>query len=190
MALPARIFPVMDAGLETRGSEADTLRRARRGDAAAFERLYREHAPAIYTLAIRLTGNQTAAEDIVQDTFLRMFGFLSGLRDDAPLRPWLKRVASNLAIDRIRREHRYGSDESLWMLESTDASRDDAADADALLRRLPPQARTLMWLHEVEGWSHAELAKRFKRSESWSKSILSRALARLREDMDTGTDDA
>ncbi len=185
-----RIVSMMDAGLETSGSEADTLRRARRGDPVAFERLYRDHAPAIYTLAVRLTGNHSAAEDIVQDTFLRMFGFLSGLREDAPLRPWLKRVASNLAIDRLRREHRYGDDEPLQVLESPDASQSDSADADALLRRLPPLARTLVWLHEVEGWSHPELAKRFKRSESWSKSILSRALARLREDVDTGTDDA
>lgn len=180
----------MDAGLDVSNPHTDLLRRARRGDAAAFERIYRDHAPAIYTLALRLTGNHAAAEDIVQDTFLRMFGFLSGLRDDAPLRPWLKRVATNLAIDRLRREHRHADDEHLWHLPAADAAQSDVVEADALLRRLPPLARTLVWLHEVEGWSHGQLAKRFRRSESWSKSILSRALARLRDDVDAGADDA
>lgn len=180
----------MDAGLDVSIPQVELLRRARRGDAAAFEQIYRDHAPAIFTLALRLTGNRAAAEDIVQDTFLRMFGFLSGLRDDAPLRPWLKRVATNLTIDRLRREHRNVDDEPLWHLESPDAAQADVVEADALLRRLPPLARTLVWLHEVEGWSHPQLAKRFRRSESWSKSILSRALARLRDEVDAGADDA
>lgn len=178
----------LDNGAAT--SQADLLKRARRGDADAFERLYREHAPAVFTLATRLTGDRAAAEDIVQDTFLRMFGFLSGLRADTPLRPWLKRVAANLAIDRLRRESRYGDDARLWTMESADSAQSEAVEADALLRRLPPLARTLLWLHEVEGWSHTELARRFGRSESWSKSILSRALARLRDDVDPGANDA
>jgi RNA polymerase sigma factor (sigma-70 family) len=171
-------------------SQPDLLKRARRGDAGAFEQLYRLHAPAVFTLALRLTGDRAAAEDIAQDTFLRMLGFLSGLRTDAPLRPWLKRVAANLAIDRLRRERRYGGDEPLWQLESTEAAQADAAEADALLRRLPAVARTLLWLHEIEGWSHAELAARFGRSESWSKSVLSRSLARLREHVDPGDEHA
>ena len=165
-------------------SEAERLRRARRGDDAAFEAIYRDHARAIHALALRLTGNSAAAEDIVQETFLRMFGFLSGLRDDTPLRPWLKRVAANLAIDRLRREHRLADDHAL--AEAVDAAAPPAtlAEADALLRRLPPLVRTLVWLHEMEGWSHEELAQRFNRSPSWSKSILSRALARLRAGLD------
>lgn len=179
----------MDAGFDATTPQADLLRRARRGDPSALEQLYRDHAPALFTLGLRLTGDHAAAEDIVQDTFLRMLGFLSGLRADAPLRPWLKRVASNLAIDRLRREHRYTDDERLWDLEATDASQADAVDAEALMRRLPPVARTLVWLHEVEGWSHPELAKRFGRSESWSKSILSRSLNRLRDDIAPGDHD-
>ncbi|TDK27432.1 sigma-70 family RNA polymerase sigma factor [Luteimonas aestuarii] len=171
-------------------SQPHLLKLARQGNAGAFEQLYRLHAPAVFTLALRLTGNRAAAEDIVQDTFLRMFGFLTGLRTDTPLRPWLKRVAANLAIDRLRRERRYGDDERLGSMESAGTVHADSVEAEALLRRLSPLARTLLWLHEIEGWSHTELARRFGRSESWSKSILSRALARLREDMDPGDDDA
>ena len=166
-------------------SEAARLRRARRGDQAAFEALYHEHARAVHALAFRLTGNTAEAEDIVQETFLRMFGFLSGLRDDTPLRPWLKRVAANLAIDRLRRQHRSGTEAELALLaDDSHASAADAVDAEALLRRLPPPARTVVWLHEMEGWSHEDLGRRFGRTASWSKSLLSRALTRLRQDLE------
>ena len=162
-------------------TEAQLLRRARRGDQAAFESLYRDHARAVHALALRLVGNAAEAEDIVQETFLRMFGFLSGLREDTPLRPWLKRVAANQAIDRLRRHHRLETDADLaTLVDETRASPADAVDADALLRRLPPLARTVVWLHEMEGWSHEDLARRFGRTPSWSKSLLSRSLARLR----------
>lgn len=170
-------------------AEAERLRRARRGDAAAFEALYHDHARAVHALAFRLTGNAAEAEDIVQETFLRMFGFLSGLREDTPLRPWLKRVAANLAIDRLRRQQRPGTDMELAALvDPACASPADAADADTLLRRLPPLARTVVWLHEMEGWSHEDLGRRFGRTASWSKSLMSRALARLRQDLDSDGD--
>ncbi|MCH2090127.1 MAG: RNA polymerase sigma factor [Pseudoxanthomonas sp.] len=166
-------------------AEAERLRRARRGDGAAFEALYYDHARALHALAFRLTGNAAEAEDIVQETFLRMFGFLSGLRENTPLRPWLKRVAANLAIDRLRRQQHPGTDMALAALADTaSASPADAADADTLLRRLPPLARTVVWLHEMEGWSHEDLGRRFGRTASWSKSLMSRSLARLRQDLD------
>ena len=115
-------------------AEAERLRRARRGDGAAFEALYHDHARAVHALAFRLTGNAAEAEDIVQETFLRMFGFLSGLRENTPLRPWLKRVAANLAIDRLRRQQHPGTDMALAALADTaSASPADAADADTLL---------------------------------------------------------
>lgn len=170
----------MDDAAQDPVDETALLRRARRGDEAAFEALYRRHARAVHALAIRLTGDAAAAEDIVQDTFLRMFGFLSGLREDTPLRPWLKRVAANLAIDRLRRKRELADDDAvLRALDETPAPA-TLAEAEGLLRRLPPLARTLVWLHEMEGWSHEDLARRFGRSPSWSKSILSRSLARLR----------
>ncbi len=165
-------------------TEAQRLRRARRGDAAAFESLYRDHAQAVHALALRLTGNAAEAEDIVQETFLRMFGYLSGLRDDTPLRPWLKRVAANQAIDRLRRRQRHAFDDDLSSIaDASITSPATAAEASHLLQRLSPMARTVVWLHEMEGWSHEELAQRFKRSPSWSKSLLARALARLRDDL-------
>ncbi|MET0582343.1 MAG: sigma-70 family RNA polymerase sigma factor [Pseudoxanthomonas sp.] len=171
--------------------EAALVRKARWGDQEAFAQLYRMHAKAIHSLAYRLTGNAATAEDITQDTFLKMLGFLSGLRGDVPLRPWLKRVAANAAIDRLRREQRSvaHTDHEEWPDDHA-ADPSESMEVAALLQRLPPLVRTVVWLHEMEGWSHPELAERFGRSPSWSKSIVSRALMRLRENLETGiTDD-
>ncbi|TDK32609.1 RNA polymerase sigma factor [Luteimonas terrae] len=168
--------------------EAALVRRARWGDQRAFETLYDRHAGAIHALAYRLTGDRGAAEDITQDTFLRMVQFIGGLRGDRPLRPWLKRVAANAAIDRLRRERLVsGSIEADALVDGAPAM-DTGLDASTLLRRLPADIRTLVWLHTVEGWTHAELAQRFGRSESWSKSIVSRALQQLRAHPDTRSD--
>lgn len=179
----------MHSAPEANPEEAALVRKARWGDHEAFAQLYRNHAKAIHALAYRLTGNAAAAEDITQDTFLKMLGFLSGLRDDAPLRPWLKRVAANAAIDRLRREQRFvaEADHDAWPDDSTDPT--ENMEILGMLQRLPPLARTVVWLHEMEGWSHPELGKRFGRSQSWSKSIVSRALAKLRGDLETGVGD-
>lgn len=162
--------------------ERTLLKRARLGNRQAFEQLYGRHAQAVHALAYRLTGDRAAAEDIAQDTFLRMLKFLGGLRTDQPLRPWLKRVAANAAIDHLRRNRRLQrlEDEADW----PDASPavESAAELDGVLRRLSPLVRTVVWLHLMEGWSHRELADRFGRSESWSKSLLSRALRTLQSE--------
>ena len=163
--------------------ESALVRKARRGDASAFATLYHRHASAVHTLAYRVTGNTATAEDITQDTFLRMVQFLSGLRDGEPLRPWLKRVAANAAIDHLRRTGRLVQDDAIETRIHATGHPSDLAEADGLLRRLGAAERTVVWLHEMEGWSHQELATRFKRSESWSKSILARALSRLRNEI-------
>lgn len=165
--------------------EREWIRRARRGDREALSRLYAAHARAVYGLAFRLTGEHAAAEDIAQDTFMRLVSYVGGIRDDVPLRPWLKKVAANLAIDRLRRERIRDAD-AVTVDELAAPACEPATDAEAsgLLRRLTPVARTLVWLHAMEGWSHPELARHFGRSESWSKSIVSRALSQLRRELE------
>lgn len=164
--------------------EAELVRLARRGQETAFAELYRRHARAVHALAFRLTGNAAAAEDITQDCFLKLLQFLGGLRSGAPLRPWLKRVAANAAIDRIRRERRYADAEDETEPAAPDAGPSLHAEALGALRRLSPAVRTLVWLHTMEGWSHRELGRRFGRSESWSKSAIARALGQLRGEIE------
>ena len=178
---PALLAALHVASPASADDEAALLRRARGGDQDAFCRLYGLHARSVHALAWRLTGDRALAEDIVQDTFLRMLGHLRGLQAGRPVRPWLRQVAARLAIDRLRRRWREQPESATDQPASTSVAPDAWGEAMGLLARLSPQARALVWLHQMEGWTHDELGRRFGRSESWSKSIVSRALAQLRE---------
>lgn len=168
------------------GQELDrvTLERARRGDMAAFAAIYDRFGGACYTLALRVLGEPAAAEDIVQEVFLKIIGSLRGFRGDAPFGAWLKRLTANATIDAVRGRQRFRDDDPDTLFESMPSLAMDAqerTDTWALLMGLPERARAIVVLHEVEGYTHRELADLFGQSESYSKSILARALKRLNE---------
>ncbi len=165
--------------------DAVTLARARRGDGTAHAALYRIFSRPCYTLAMRVLGSSAAAEDIVQDVFLKMMDAIRHYRGDAPFGAWLKRMTVNAAIDQLRSQRHLDKDdpERLFANVSDTAGllASDAHDVMALLQRLPPRARLILVLHELEGYTHKELAELFGQTESYSKSILSRSLKRLQE---------
>ena len=174
------------------GQELDriTLERARRGDMAAYAAIYERFGGACYNLALRVLGEKAAAEDIVQEVFLKMFATLRGFRGDAPFGAWLKRMTANATIDVLRARQRFRDDDADTLFESMPTPELDAQDRSdtwALLVRLPARARAVVILHEVEGYTHKELAQVFGQSESYSKSILARALKRLNEDATGGS---
>ena len=167
-----------------------TLERARRGEMAAFAAIYQRFSGACYTLALRVLGEPSAAEDVVQDVFLKMFATVRGFRGDAPFGAWLKRLTANATIDVLRSRQRFRDDDVDALFEATPtaaADAEDGVDAWALLQRLPARARAVVVLHEVEGYTHRELADLFGQSESYSKSILARALKRLGDEADVGS---
>jgi RNA polymerase sigma factor (sigma-70 family) len=164
--------------------ERATLERARRGDMAAFAAIYQRFGSACYNLALRVLGERAAAEDIVQEVFLKMFDSLGGFRGDAPFGAWLKRLTANATIDVLRRQQRFGDEDAETLFEThpaVDADLENRVDAWSLLMRLPARARAVVVLHELEGYTHKEISELFGHSESYSKSILSRALQRLGE---------
>jgi RNA polymerase sigma-70 factor (ECF subfamily) len=168
----------------TASAEIDShyLARARQGDHAAFASLYLRHASAVYTLCVRLVRDHHHAEDLTQETFLKALGAASEFRAGAPLAPWLKRIAANLSIDWRRTRRIDPPGESLDDDGASDTTPGTSIDLAALLKRLPMHVRTVLWLALVEGWTHRELAERFGRSESWSKTVLARATARLQKE--------
>jgi len=158
------------------------LQRARRRDAAAQEAIYRLYSRACYNLALRILGNPAAAEDIVQDVFVRMLDALPGFRGDAPFGAWLKRMTTNATIDVARRNRRLDMESAEVHLERAAVEQpgpDVGVDAWSLLMRLSVRERAVVVLHELEGYTHKELASLFGQSESYSKSVLARALKRL-----------
>ena len=162
--------------------DQDVLRRARRGDGLAFETIYRSFGRACYNLALRMLGDPVAAEDLVQDVFLRMMATISKFRGDAPFGAWLKRMTINATVDVIRRNRRSRAEDAADFFDSwvgTEISAEVRVDAWTLLMRLDPRERAVVVLHEMEGYTHKELAELFGQSESYSKSILARSLRRL-----------
>jgi RNA polymerase sigma factor (sigma-70 family) len=165
--------------------DAMTLARAQAGDMQAFATLYSSFGKPCFNLALRILGNRAQAEDLVQEVFLKMFGAIRSYRGDAPFGSWLKRMAVNATIDQLRGQ-RHDADvdaEAIFAQQPALDSAGPAATLDAwsLLQRLPARARAVLVLHEFEGYTHTELAELFGQSESYSKSILARALKRLNE---------
>jgi RNA polymerase sigma-70 factor (ECF subfamily) len=164
--------------------DPSTLRRAQRGDRDAFESIYRQYRRASYTLALRVLGEAAAAEDVVQDVFVRLFDAIKRFRGDAPFGAWLRRMVANATVDELRRRRWLDDSVAPETFAASPAAMglpEQQAEAWALLQRVPPVARAVLVLHEVEGYTHKEMAQMFGQSESYSKSILARALHRLSE---------
>jgi RNA polymerase sigma factor (sigma-70 family) len=165
------------------------LREACAGGEFAQRALYAALAPATLTLIRRLVGQRALSEDIFQDTMMTFYECLPQFRGEAPLGAWLRRIAVRRCLMYLR---------SPWQrarlcLEPVDfgVAAEVAAlitpgydgeliDLERALASLAPTARAVVWMYEVEGYSHEEIAREFGRSVSFSKSQLSRAHRRLR----------
>jgi|SRR5436190_1479449 len=155
----------------TQLADEDLMPLVRRGDAAAFEVVYERHATAAFSLAYRMTGTRSAAEDVVQESFLSMWR--SGARYDrarGSVRTWVLGIVHNRAIDALRRsmvhDRRRASDEGLEeRFEARDrtdieaARREEAEEVRDALRTLPPDQSRVIELAFFGGFTHTEIAR-------------------------------
>lgn len=153
--------------------------RAKAGESEALAGLYQRHARTLYTLALRMTAHPATAEDMVQEAFLRAARALPGFRGDAPVAAWLKRLVANAVIDHMRKQRPQVAAEVIDTMAAVAIEPGTSLDAVGLLRRLAPDARSVVLLHEIEGYSHPEIAAMFGKTASWSKTLLARSIARL-----------
>jgi RNA polymerase sigma-70 factor, ECF subfamily len=155
------------------------------GDAAAFERVYRDHCARVHGLARRMAGPE-AADELTQDIFVRAWQKLGTFRGDASFSTWLHRLAVNVIIERFRtlgtQRDRFLADgeETLERLSSPRPSGDFRMDFDTALARLPKAARNVFLLHDVEGYKHHEIGGLLGISAGTSKSQLHRARVLMR----------
>lgn len=180
--------PAADAG---DGDHALALAAAG-GDARAFEGLYRRHSARVHGVVLRLAGwNRARAEDLVQEAFLRAWQALPGWRGEAAFGTWLHRLAVNVALMDLRarrvRPALDGDDEAaLDVLPAPGRDGDGcgpsvALDLERAVAALPPRARAVLVLHDIEGWTHGEIAAALDMAAGSSKSQLHRARGLLRE---------
>ncbi|MFT4255456.1 MAG: sigma-70 family RNA polymerase sigma factor [Pseudoxanthomonas sp.] len=168
---------------------AALLARARAGQAEAFEQLYRRFERPVFTLALRLCGDRDEAQDVLQETMLKLFRQIGSFRGDggSPFWGWLRQIAVNEALMKLRRgrsqapeieadgESRFGED-----LAPLPPAAADAALLQRALRQLPANTRSVLWLYHAEGYTHDEIAALMQRTPSFSKSQLARGTRRLR----------
>jgi RNA polymerase sigma-70 factor (ECF subfamily) len=176
--------------------EADAIRLAQAGDAAAFEFLYRLHSRRVYALCLRMVNNPADAEDLTQEAFLQLFRKISSFRGESAFSTWLHRMTVNVVLMRLRKKTLpvASLDETTEPDEETGGPRKDIGAPDLRLsgavdrvnlersvEKLPPGYRTVFMLHDVQGYEHNEIADIMGCSVGNSKSQLHKARTRLRE---------
>ena len=170
------------------------VKRAARGDAKAHEIIYRAYSSPVYSVCLRFTRVPAQAEDLLQETFIEVIRSIGNFRGEAPLGIWIRQVAVSKALMFLRSAwHKRGQSLDDDWEEMMTGSRltpgnptqpEQAIDLDAALGTLPAVSRTVVWLHDVEGYTHKEIASLLGKSESFSKSQLSRAYQKLRPILD------
>jgi RNA polymerase sigma-70 factor (ECF subfamily) len=159
--------------------------RAKTGDLAALEALYRAFETPVYNLALRMLRRSEDAEDVLQETFLEVVRSIKQYRGEGHLWGWVRQIAVSKTLMRIRRGQLRDTEE--LHEEYTQAGPGLGVggvpariDLERAFERLTPTSRAVVWLHDVEGYTHEEIAERMDRTVSFSKSQLARAHARLR----------
>ena len=176
--------------------EAEAIRRAQAGDAAAFEYLYQLHGRRVYALCLRMVSNPADAEDLMQEAFLQLFRKISTFRGESAFSTWLHRMTVNVVLMRLRKKSL--PTDSLEETLDPDAENNgprkdvgapdlrlsgavDRVNLDRSIEKLPPGYRTVFVLHDIQGYEHNEIAGIMGCSVGNSKSQLHKARTRLRE---------
>ena len=177
-------------------TEAEAIRSAQKGDAAAFEFLYQLHSRRVYALCLRMVSNPPDAEDLAQEAFLQLFRKIGTFRGESAFSTWLHRMTVNVVLMRLRKKSLpvTSLEETTEPDEETGGPRKDVGAADLRLsgavdrvnlersiERLPPGYKTVFVLHDVQGYEHNEIAEMMGCSVGNSKSQLHKARTRLRE---------
>lgn len=185
--LGATILPMLGDDGERRTSERRLVEAAQAGDRPAFERLYRENERRIYALCLRLSCDAALAEELTQEVFVRAWRKLGSFRGESAFSSWLYPLAVNVALSerrsRRRRDARLLATDEPERLERTPPSPapEQGFDLERAFARLPPGARAVFVLHDVEGRTHEEVAKLLGLAPGTSKAQLHRARRLLRE---------
>jgi len=164
-----------------------TIRQAIEGDEAALRALWTRHAPHIDLVVRRLVGHdQDLAADIAQEVWIQIFRALPSYRGDSQFGTWAHRIAVNRTLNALRKTRRLANIESDIQEDSASIEMDTdrsflAASIEEAMTKLSPGARAVFVLHDVEGFTHEEIARELGITAGGSKSQLFKARAKLRK---------
>jgi RNA polymerase sigma-70 factor (ECF subfamily) len=144
------------------------------GDERAFRELYRRHTPRLYQLILRLVGNEHDAEDVVQEAWIRAAEAAGNFRWESGFATWLTGIAINRFKELLRKRNRWPAlalDEVIEPVSRPEAL-NERVDLERALGMLPVGYRTILLLHDVEGFRHEEIAQQLGIAAGTSKSQL------------------
>ena len=169
-------------------TDRELAARVQDGDEAAFRTLYRRHTPRLWPLVLRLLGGSAAqaeAEDAVQETWIRAVDALDGFRWEAAFSTWLSGIALNCAREQLRRSKRRKETSTEGMLERMEGTSPPPTglrlDLEEAIAGLPDGYRTVLVLHDLEGYTHPEIADRMGIAVGTSRSQLYHARRAMRD---------
>ncbi len=173
--------------ISPRDEDHALVRAAGAGDVRAFEQLYRKHSSRVHAVLWRLCGHEARAQDLVQDAFVKAWQALPGFRFESAFSTWLHRLAVNTALMELRArsggEALETDDEALDTHATPDSAGQRMAlrlDLERAIATLPPRARAVLVLYDIEGWKHEEIAAELGMAVGSSKAQLHRARQLLR----------
>ncbi len=178
---------ILTGNADARSTERDLLARAASGEVKAFELLYRQHVGKVYAVCLRMIADQRKAEELTQEVFVQAWEKLQSFRGDSLFSTWLHRIAINLTLTAIRSDKRYNarveSTDDIEYFDSVDEqiSPEMAIDIEDAIAQLPPGARAIFVLHDIEGYRHEEIAEQLGVVIGTSKAQLHRARTMLRK---------
>lgn len=182
----------MPSPLPSESSQADVVRRAQGGDAVAFEALYVANAGRVFALCLRMAADRQRATELAQDVFVRLWEKLPQFRFESAFTTWLHRLSVTTVLEQFRAEHRRlarvshpGDDALDAPVPARGLTSDDRMDLERALTRLATGPRQVFVLHEVEGFSHEEIATMTGIAAATVRVHLHRARRQLQLEMHT-----
>lgn len=173
-------------------SEEEILKGCKSNKRKYQELLYRKYAKKMYGICLSYAGDRELAQDILQDSFIKIFNKIREYRMEGSLEGWIRRIIVNTAIDHVRQRQRVKN----YIVDDNDNNKEDMDDSDALqnlqtqdvlnqVAKLPEGARLVFNLYALEGYTHREIAEKLNISEGTSKSQYNRARKLLVSWLDT-----
>ncbi|MGB7924565.1 MAG: RNA polymerase sigma factor [Pyrinomonadaceae bacterium] len=184
------------AAENSKDSDFALARAAASGAIAAVGALYDRHSRRVYSLCLRMTGNTAEAEDLTQEVFIQLFQKIGSFRGESRFTTWLHRLTVNQVLMHFRRVTAR-KEQIIDFIEGeiTTSQKDkhsggsqvvDRIALDVALAQLPPGCRSVLVLHDIEGYNHEEVASLLGCTVGNSKSQLHRARMKLRQLLESG----
>lgn len=174
--------------------EQRLINECKSGDSAAFKSLYDKYSGRVYSLALRMCGNNDIADDLTQEVFIKVWESISSFKGESAFYSWLHRICINCFLMKLRSDKNYekkisesfnnsegNSEGNLLMIAYTND--DYSLDMEKAIQKLPSQAKLIFILFEIEGYKHKEISQMLNIEEGTSKAHLHKARKILREEL-------